>query len=136
MEMRVDAPPTIKRLVFVQDGDLVLVSEADRVYVVGNVLTPQALAVRTRMTLTQALASAGGTLKDSRTEKVRLIRLAPDSSMKTQLIIDLKAIAKHKVADPVLEANDIIDVPRKHDHTSPICILRIGTGELPIRVIN
>jgi len=96
-----------------QDGDVVLVSEAEQVYVVGNVVRPRAILLRTPLTLNQALTLAGGILQGARTDKIRLIRQGADPSARTQTVVNLKAIWARKAVDPVLQANDIIDVPAK-----------------------
>lgn len=119
-----------------QRGDVVLVSEADRVYVVGNVVKPQALILKATMTLTQALTLAGGVLPDTRTERIRLIRQVPGSTARTEITVDLKAIRKHKADDLVLEPNDIIDVPSKHNHPGHGDVFGVSSEQLPVRVIN
>lgn len=127
-----------------QPGDVVLVQEADFEYVVGNIMKPQSLVLKPGMTVTQAIAMAGGVLSHTRTNRIRLIRQAPGSTTKTEIMIDLKAIRKHRAADLELQANDIIDVPSKHNHPGHGALFGAGHGALfgvsfaylPIRVVN
>ncbi|HEY0079658.1 MAG TPA: polysaccharide biosynthesis/export family protein [Pyrinomonadaceae bacterium] len=96
---------------YVQPGDVVTVPEAAQVYVVGNVLKPSTIALKDRVTVSQAIAMSGGALPDTRSERVRVIRQDAASGTKTEILVDLKAISKHRAQDIVLQANDIVEVP-------------------------
>ena len=96
---------------YVQPGDVVTVPEAAQVYVVGNVLKPSTIALKDRVTVSQAIAMSGGALPDTRSEQVRVIRQDAASGTKTEILVDLKAISKHRAQDVVLQANDIVEVP-------------------------
>lgn len=92
-------------------GDIVVVLEAEQVYVTGNVLKPQAIPLKQKITLTQAIAAAGGTLPATKTKEVRIVRQEPGSKIKEELRFDLNAIRDKKIDDPELLANDIVEVP-------------------------
>jgi polysaccharide export outer membrane protein len=96
---------------YVQPGDVVTVPEAAQVYVVGNVLKPSTIALKERVTVSQAIAMSGGALPDTQNERVRIIRQDASSATKTEIIVNLKAISKHSAPDVVLQANDIVEVP-------------------------
>jgi polysaccharide export outer membrane protein len=90
-------------------GDIVSVLIAEEAYVVGNVKEPKKIILRDRKTLTQALADAGGTDAVANTGKVIIQRLE-NNGVKKELVFDLKDIRSQKIADPVLQGNDIVQV--------------------------
>ena len=92
-------------------GDIVVVLEADQIYVTGNVIKPQAIPLKQTITLTQAIAAAGGILPATKQTQVRIVRQEPGSKIKEELKFDLNAIRAKKIADPELLANDIVEVP-------------------------
>lgn len=106
---------------YVESGDIVLVSEAASAYVTGAVLHPQAIVLRRPVTLTQAIAMAGGLIKEANGEKVRIVRRASSSDSRVELFVNLREVRKKKAADPVLQPNDIVQVPG------------IGTPPFPLR---
>jgi polysaccharide export outer membrane protein len=95
---------------YVRPGDVITIPEAAQVYVVGNVLKPSAIALKEKITVSQAIAIAGGTLPDTQSERVRIVRQGPGGE-KSEILVDLKAISKHRAEDVALQANDIIEVP-------------------------
>jgi len=123
---------------FVQPGDIVSVPQADQVFVLGNVLKPSAIPMKEPLTISRAIAIAGGPAPASKRDRVRIIRQVPGSTQKQEIYVDLRAIEKNKAEDVALMANDVIDVPSSGAKT----ILRglLGTiaptlGQLPVRVI-
>jgi polysaccharide export outer membrane protein len=123
---------------FVREGDIVNLIEADKVYVVGNVVKPSIIPLKQRVTLTQAIAFAGGTLPQTNLDRVKIIRQSADGVSKTELTIDLKAINRKKADDPVLLANDIIEVPTssgKKIINSLLNTISPTISRLPVRII-
>lgn len=123
---------------YVRAGDIISVTEADQVYIVGNVMKPSALALREPITISRAIAMVGGTLADSRRDRVRIVRQTPGSTAKTEIFVDLKAIDKRQAEDVELLANDIVDVPvnsGKHLLKSFIGAVVPNVAQLPVRVI-
>jgi polysaccharide export outer membrane protein len=123
---------------FLEAGDIITLPDADQVYVVGNVYTPMTIPLKEPITLTTAIAMAGGLKQDSKKDKVRVVRQEPGSTTKKEMIFDLSAIEKKKAEDIALLPNDIVDVPS----SSGKALLRsiIGSAgssitQLPIRVI-
>ena len=96
---------------YVQPGDIITLPDAEQIYVIGNVLKPSAIPLKEPMTVSRAIAIAGGTLRDKTSNRVRIVRQASGSLSKTEIYVDLKAIDKHRVEDIALQANDIVDVP-------------------------
>jgi len=122
---------------FVRPGDLVQVPSADQVYVIGNVLRPLAISLKEPLTVSKAIAIAGGTAPSTKKDKVKIIRQVPGSG-KQEINVDLRAIQKNQAEDVALLANDIVDVPISG--TKSLLRSLVGTivpsvGQLPVRVI-
>ncbi len=123
---------------YLSPGDIVTIPEADQVYVVGNVFTPLTIPLKEPVTLSQAVAMAGGVRQDSKKDKVRIVRQEPGSSVRTELIVDLSAIEKKSADDIALQANDIIDVPTSAGKSflrSLIGGVVPSVSQLPVRVV-
>jgi protein involved in polysaccharide export with SLBB domain len=99
---------------YVEPGDIVVVGEAEQVYVTGAVVQPQAIRLSKPLTLTQALTVAGGLVRDAKTDDVRIIRQGTTSGTRVELKVDLKKIRKKRAEDVILQANDIVEVPSRH----------------------
>ena len=95
---------------YLEAGDLVVVSEAESAYIIGAVLQPQQIVLRRPVTLTQAIAIAGGLKKDAKVEKVRILRHQRGSAERLELFVNLNAIRKKRSEDIVLQADDIVEV--------------------------
>lgn len=95
---------------YIDPGDIVSIPEADQAYVVGNVFKPQAVLLKEPTTVSQAIAMAGGTLRASKLNSIKIIR--PKSGTGKEVIsVDLQAINKQQAQDIMLEPNDVIEVP-------------------------
>jgi polysaccharide export outer membrane protein len=123
---------------YVRPGDVVSIPEAEQAFVVGNVLRPAAIPLKERITVSRAIAMSGGTMPDTKSDRVRIVRQPPGSETKTEIFVDLRAIDRQKAEDVVLQAGDIVDVPA----SGPKRLLRalVGAvvptvGQLPVRVI-
>jgi len=95
---------------YVMPGDIITIPDADEFYVVGNVLRPSPFFLKDQVTLSQAIAMAGGTLPASKLDKIKLVRVSGNSGKREEAYYDLKAIQKKKAPDIVLQAGDIIEV--------------------------
>ncbi|HXD31074.1 MAG TPA: polysaccharide biosynthesis/export family protein [Pyrinomonadaceae bacterium] len=123
---------------YLESGDIVTLREADRVYVVGDVLAPREIPLKEPITISRAIAMAGGLGKDSKKDKIRVIRQAPGSASKTEIFADLGAIERKKAEDIELLANDIVDVPTsgaKSLMRSLMGTIAPAVSQMPIRVI-
>lgn len=97
---------------FVQPGDIVQLPEADQVFVVGYVMSPRAIPLKDKsITVSRAVAMAGGPQRESKTSKIKIVRQLGDGSQKQEIIVDLGAIEKQKAVDIVLLPDDIVEVP-------------------------
>jgi protein involved in polysaccharide export with SLBB domain len=90
--------------------------EAKPVYITGNVMSPQPLLLRDGLTLTKALAMVGGVRSDGVASDIRIYRESKAGATQPDVIrVDLNAVKKKKRADEVLQAYDIIEVPKASD---------------------
>jgi polysaccharide export outer membrane protein len=78
--------------------------------VIGNVTKPSTIALHEELTVSKAIAMAGGTRPNTKKGRVRVVRQSP-SGGKQELFVDLSAIEKRQAIDLVLLPNDIVDVP-------------------------
>ena len=122
----------------IRPGDAVSVTEAEPVYVIGSVLYPQLVYLTDNLTLTRALAAAGGPRSEAKTTDVRITR--QEQGQARQIIkVDLAAIRKNQKPDILLRPFDTIEVPE----ASPWSPGRIGhtlfsalTGSVPGVITN
>jgi len=133
--LRGDAPSNPQIL----SGDIVTVSEALPVYIIGGVNTPQQISLRNTLTLSRAIASAGGLAKEGRP----VITIFRREGRETKIVkADLETIASGQSEDPVLKPFDIIDVPEKGKpaRARPPMIDKAVSGtalaSLPLRIID
>ena len=123
---------------YVEPGDIVTLPEADQVYVVGNVFMPLTISLREPITLTRALAMAGGLKQDTRKDKIRVLRQEPGTTIRKEITVDLYAIEKKRSEDLALAPNDIIDVPTSAGKSFLRSLVQgvvPGVGQLPVRVV-
>lgn len=123
---------------YLEAGDIVTIPEADQVYVVGNVFMPLTIALKEPITLTRAIAMAGGLKQDTRKDKIRVLRQEPGTTIRKEILVDLYAIEKKRSEDLALAPNDIIDVPTSAGKSflrSLIQGVAPGVGQLPVRVV-
>ena len=123
---------------YLEAGDIVTLPEADQVYVVGNVFMPLTISLKEPITLTRAIAMAGGLKQDTRKDKIRVLRQEPGSTTRKEITVDLSAIEKKSSEDLALAPNDIIDVPTSAGKSFLRSLIQgvvPGVGQLPVRVV-
>ena len=123
---------------YLEAGDIVTLPEADQIYVVGNVFAPLTIPLKEPITLSRAIAMAGGVKQDSKKDKVRVVRQEPGSMQKKEIIVDLSAIEKKNADDIALLPNDIVDVPTSTGKSLLRSLLGGGAQsltQLPVRIV-
>jgi polysaccharide biosynthesis/export protein len=123
---------------YLEAGDIVTLPEADQVYVVGNVFMPLTISLKEPITLTRAIAMAGGLKQDTRKDKIRVLRQEPGTTIRKEITVDLYAIEKKRSEDLALAPNDIIDVPTSAGKSFLRSLIQgvvPGVGQLPVRVV-
>ena len=122
-------------------GDVITVLEAQPIYVIGGVNTPRQIAMRAQMTVSRAVATAGGLLKVADPTKVTIFRRG---SGETKVIdVDLEKIKAGQAEDIALQAFDIVDVPQKGSERKKYPpAIKIdessadNSSKLPLRIID
>ena len=94
----------------IRPGDLVLVTEAEPVYITGSVVSPGGILLRDRLTLSRALGMVGGTRKEAKLSEIRIYRQKPGTSDQEIIKVDYAAIKKNQSPDIFLRPYDVIDV--------------------------
>jgi polysaccharide export outer membrane protein len=123
---------------YIEAGDIITIPEANQVYVVGNVFTPLTIPLREPITLSRAVAMAGGVKQDSKKDKVRIVRREAGSATSKEIVVDLTAIEKKQAEDIALLPNDIVDVPVSGGKAFMRTLLGTvapSVAQLPVRVI-
>lgn len=122
-------------------GDVVTVLEAKPIYVIGGVNTPRQISTRSQMTVSRALAGAGGLSKDADATKITIFRR---TGKETKIIeTDLEKIKANQAEDIVLQAFDIVDVAqkgkekRKYPPVVKVDDVTVeNSSKLPLRIIE
>lgn len=122
-------------------GDVITVLETSPVFVMGGVATPARIDFREGLTLSRAVASAGGPVKGSDLSRITIFRRTGPES--TVIKADLSKIGSGESDDIPLSAYDIVDVglegqpERRYAPLQDIGgVESKGARELPLRVID
>ncbi len=94
----------------IRPGDYVLVTEAEQVYVTGNVVSPGSQLLIDQLTLGRVLAMAGGARSNAELSNIRIYRQQPGELHQRVLKIDYAAIKQGKRPDVLLNPYDVIEV--------------------------
>jgi polysaccharide biosynthesis/export protein len=95
----------------IRPGDIVIVQEAQPVYITGAVRTPMSLYLRNGMQLKQAIAMVGGLGSDAKADSIVIWRRKKGQTEPDKMIVNFKDIFKEKIKDVELQPYDIVDVP-------------------------
>ena len=121
-------------------GDIVEVERAPVIYIIGAVNNPQPIFSREQMTVSRAIATAGGFAKDADGKRATIIRR--DGTEIKNIDVDLAKIKSGTIEDVILKPFDIIDVASKGGGKRkfpPVEANVYGTNdqtEPPLRVID
>ena len=98
---------------WVHPGDIVKVTRAGIVYVIGEVRRPGGFALKSneKISILQALALSEGLTRTAAKGEARIIRTDQQSGERKETPIDLGKILTGKAPDPMLEPKDIVFVP-------------------------
>jgi len=125
----------------IYSGDIIMVSEAELIYIVGGVVNPTNILARSQISLTRAIDSAGGLSKNADEQNVVIYRKEKE---KAEIInIDLKKIELKQTEDILLKPLDIVEVGQKGKDKSKFAPQlksadenKTNSGSLPIKVID
>jgi len=125
---------------YLNPGDIINVPQADQAFVVGNVYKPTPISLSQDITVTHAIAMAGGTLPDTKVKQVRIIRHVEGTVGNMQIVVNLEDINRNKKEDPLLRAGDIVYVPQaelaKAAKGLAVALTAIWAGYGGLTVIN
>lgn len=121
---------------YLQPGDIVTVLDAEVAYVVGDVNKPSKISLKEPVTLTQAIAAAEGLNSTAKIEKIIIQRQERGTQSKTEITYNLKDINSRKIPDPVLQANDIVEVPSDKLKTARKGLFEIFRSILPSAIYS
>ena len=118
--------PELNRVI--RDGDLLNVPEAGIIYVEGTVTRPGVFPLKENITLTQAIAMAGGFAQDAKRKEIRLWRV--NGAEKIEQIFNYEEISKNLKKDPLLRPYDIVLVPESTGMKQTRSLIQAFTGGL------
>ena len=113
-----------------EHGDVINIPPAGKVFVSGLVQNPGGYTMTKAMTLSQAIAVAGGLSVKADGSETRIFRYSGRGDQKEVLTFNAYAIQKGKTSDPYLQENDVIFVPRSGTKTALIEIWEFFKGPL------
>ena len=91
-------------------GDLIVVTEASPVYLLGAVANQGKIDFRPELTVSRAIDSSGGVLKEAVRDKINIFRRDGGASI---IAVDLAKILANQADDVKLRPYDIVDIPFK-----------------------
>ena len=94
---------------FVAPGEIVIVPTAELVFVIGALRETRILFVQ-GMTVTRAIALAGGLIRSSALTTIRIYRTSSSGRRPEPIMINLKAITEGRAEDPLLNPWDVLQV--------------------------
>lgn len=121
-------------------GDVITVERAAAVYVIGAVNNPRPVYSRSEMTVSHAIASAGGLAKEADGRRVTILRRQAGETR--PLEVDMTIAAADPSKDVVLKPFDIIDVASRGGGKRKFPPQPEQTGrnstrtELPLRIVD
>lgn len=121
-------------------GDIIEVGSAPVIYVIGAVNNPRPIFSREQLTVSRAIATAGGLAKESDGKRITIIRR--EGADIKNINVDLAKIKLGELEDAILKPFDIIDVAakgggkRKYPPVEANVYRTTNQSEPPLRVID
>jgi len=99
--------------ILMMPNDLISVPKAQMVYVIGDVNRPGEIALGDQKTVTvlQAIGIVAGLAKTAKATEAKILRVAPGSTTRIEVPVNLKAMLAGKTTDVALKPEDILFVP-------------------------
>ncbi len=124
--------------ILVRPHDVITVSQANIVYVVGRVQKPGGFVTKGSLSVLEALSLAGGFAPNAAPTKARILRRKPGTDERIEIAINLKDLLKGKIEDMTLKPDDILFVPysgfREFSRQAAAASLAVATGIAIYRV--
>jgi polysaccharide biosynthesis/export protein len=122
--------------IIIRPNDVIVVSPADLVYVLGEVKKPggYTLHAHTSVSVLEALGMAEGLDKTASPKNARILRVVGDGKDRAEIPIDVAKIMEGKSPDVPLQSKDVLvipnNVPRAAALRSLEAAIQLGTGIL------
>lgn len=123
-------------------GDLVVVAKGAPVYVIGEVMAIKEINMGEKgLSLSEAIAQAGGISREARTKDIKIRRLKANSREREIIAVNFDLIRKGEQKDVMLEPEDIVEVNKaKKSVAQTVLELVTGAGRnfsqvLPQRIL-
>lgn len=100
----------VERSILLLPGDVIIVPERIKVYVLGSVARPGGYIVESGSRLSHLIAMAGGLTRLADSKRIRLIRRTTDGSVMIA-VFDINKVFEGKLTDVVIVPGDVIFVP-------------------------
>lgn len=111
-------------------GDIVVVQKASPVYVIGEVMVLKEIPLTENgLSLTEAIAQAGGFSREAKTKEIRIRRLKENSKDRELIAVNYDSIKKGQQKDVMLQPEDIVEVDKSKKSIGQT-ILEIATGSV------
>jgi polysaccharide export outer membrane protein len=119
--------------VLIMPEDVISVSKADLVYVIGDVVKAGGIVLNGKqpVTVLQALSLADGPSKTAKSTEAKILRVNPSSAKRAEIPVNLKALLAGKIDDVAMQPNDILFVPAGNRAVTARLLesaLQVGTG--------
>jgi polysaccharide export outer membrane protein len=120
--------------IFVRPHDVISVTKADLVYVMGNVRKAGGFSMSSRenISVLRALSLAEGPDHTASTRNARILRPAADGRPEQNIPVDVSKMLEGKAPDVPMRANDVLYIPNNAPKSialrSAEAALQIGTG--------
>ena len=111
-------------------------------YITGSVTSPQPVLLRDGYTLSKVIAMVGGPTPGAKSSDVRIYRTKPGSTDQEVIRVDLSAVKKKQKEDVVLQAYDIIEVPKASEWSPRVLMTGLartfvtGIGGAPAQALT
>lgn len=126
---------------YIMPGDIVSIMDSPPVYLIGGVSNPGRIAYRQGLTVSRAIATAGGVAKVGDEENTTIFRREKGQSKVIE--VSLSAIGSKTIEDPVLSPYDIVEVAIKDGEKRkfpPLIEIRDNSvdsaSKFPLRIID
>lgn len=97
--------------ILIRPYDVISVSRANIVYVVGDVQKAGGFVANGKLTVVQALALAGGFAPNANEKEARILRRQDGSEKRLEIAVNLRKVLKGEHEDMTLRPDDILFVP-------------------------
>jgi polysaccharide export outer membrane protein len=99
--------------IVLQPHDVVTVSRARMIYVLGDVSKTGAFVINDKegISTLKALAMAGGLARNSAPASARILRREPGATLRRDIPVNLSRVMKNKAEDMMLQPEDILYIP-------------------------